>query len=253
MDENTLNISWYGRCCFLVNHKKISILIDPYDAYCGVDIGSIEADILVSSSTWHDHGHIGASPKAHIYSYPGEYEHNGISITGIEAKEDRGTPTVIFNIKVGPFSITNYADFGPLQKNEFDENLTPKQKVVLESTNIAFIRPSIAGDKIQKVNKHNEIALDYCNPSIIFPEHYFPTSFINQHVPDNLRQDFLLPNTVVDEMIRNFNQYSLKEINDNHVTINKADLGSKKIYKFLSIHSQVKYKNYVHTGSNLST
>jgi L-ascorbate metabolism protein UlaG (beta-lactamase superfamily) len=176
MDE-ALKISWYGRCCFLLEHKDTKVLLDPYDSFCQVDIGTINADLVVISSTWHDHGHIGASPKAHVYSYPGQYDHNGIKITGIGAKEERGSPTTVFNIRMGGFSVTNFADFHSKEKTQFDHSLSTTQIEVLQSSNIIFARPSIVGNKITDNNIHNESFLEFCSPAMIIPEHYFPKEF----------------------------------------------------------------------------
>ncbi len=243
MNHSTTNltITWYGRCCFLVQYQGDRILFDPYDSYCNVDIGIIEADILVSSSTWHDHGHIGAAPNAHIYTYPGTYAHDEMEIVGIEALEDRGTPTVIFNVTVGPYSITNFADFGPKQQQIFEKSVTTNERKILAETNIALIRSSIVGDEVTQNNVHNEIALDYCQPKAIFPEHYFPRSFIEQHVPESQKASFLRPLIVVDEMMERFG-YPVKEIASYTTQLSEEDLKDTAVYRFAELHPQVIYK-----------
>ena len=239
--NESLKITWYGRCCFLIETGVKKILFDPYDTYCNVDIGVINADILISSSTWHDHGHIGASPKAFIITYPGVYEKDGIKITGIEALENRGSPTVVFNVKIAEFSITNFADFGPEQKEHFDNHVSQENIDILRSTNIAMARASIKGDPTAN-HIHDEIFLEYCQPAAIIPEHYFPESFINQYVPDDQKNNFLTPNLIIDEMIKNIG-YTLKEIGSYEAEISKSDLNSKAIIKFKNLHPQVKYRN----------
>jgi hypothetical protein len=241
MSENeVLTIQWFGRCCFLIKYQQKKVVFDPYDTFCNVDIGKVDADILISSSTWHDHGHIGASPNAHIVTYPGSDNVKGIEIYGIETKEERGTPTVVFNVKLGPYSITNFADLGASYKNELKNSLTNIEKDILESTNIAFIRPSIIEEVIGATNTHNEIALEFCSPAIIFPEHYFPRSFTDKQVSEDKKADFYLPVRIVNEMMSIFN-YPCEEINDYQIQINPLDLRSKKFIKFLQIHPQVKY------------
>lgn len=216
-------------------------MFDPYDTYCNVDIGNIEADILVSSSTWHDHGHIGVSPQAHVYSYPGTYKHDGIQIVGIEALEDRGTPTAIFNVKVGPYSITNFADFGPEQQRAFESSVTDGEKNILAETNIAFIRPSVVRKEVGEKYIHNEIALDYCQPKAIFPEHYFPQSFTEKYVPTSERTRFLRPLRIVDEMIGRFG-YPVREIAGHSIQLSIEDFQDAEIYRFSDLHPQVIYK-----------
>ncbi len=234
-------ITWYGRCCFFVELNGKRILFDPYDMYCNVDIGRIDADILISSSTWHDHGHIGASPHAWVCTYPGAYEHDGLTITGIEAKESRGTPTVVFNVRYGSISITNFADLGAEHDEEFDRSLTPEARTILQSTTIAFMRASIIGDQVADHNTHNETILKYCAPAIIFPEHYFPPSFIEEQVPESEKQKFLQPNVIVDEMVHVLG-YPVEEVDDCSVTIDaEATRGAKKLYKLRRLHPQVRY------------
>jgi len=244
MKNEKIKITWFGRCCFLVEINKKKVLFDPYDTYCKVNIGIIEANILLSSSSWHDHGHIGASPNAWIFTYPGSEENSGFQITGIEAKENRGTPTVIFNLKYNSFSITNFADFGPEQEESFNKSLSQADRKILSETNIAFIRPDIVGDEIKVYgdNIHNENALKYCNPSVIFPEHYFAESFIQEQVEENQKENFLKPNIIVSEMIDIF-KYPVKEINDCCVEIKESEITTGKVfYKFLKLHPQVKYQ-----------
>jgi hypothetical protein len=229
--KHSMKITWFGRCCFLVEIDRKKVLFDPYDTYCNVDIGTIPADILVSSSTWHDHGHIGASPKAFIYTYPGYYSNSGFEIVGIESKETRGTPTVIFNLKFGPYSITNFADFGK------DQDFSDNDKSVFKSTNIAFIRSSVDENGI-----HNEFAIKYCQPNIIFPEHYFPRSFVDKQVIEGEKEKFLQPNIIVDEMIKMFG-YPITDIDSYETEIKVGDLNSKKLIRFLKLHPQVGYVN----------
>ena len=243
MRKKKIQITWFGRCCFLVETDSKKVLFDPYDTYCNVDIGIIEADVLLSSSSWHDHGHIGASPKAHIYTYPGSYKNSGFQITGIEAQENRGTPTVIFNLRYKSFSITNFADFGPDQDESFYKSLNQSDRKMLSETNVAFIRPDILGDEIKAHGKniHIENALKYCNPSIIFPEHYFPESFIQEQVEEDQKEYFLKPNILVNEMIDIF-KYPVKEVEGCSISIQESDLSKGKLlYKFFNLHPQVKY------------
>ena len=236
-----ITVSWYGRCCFLVEVDGKRVLFDPYDSFCNVEIGFIKAEMLLSSSTWHDHGHVGSSPGAWLFTYPGSENHLGFKVTVIEAKENRGTPTVVFNLMYRDISITNFADLGADEDKEFEKSLTREQKGILKSTKIAFMRPSIAGEMVSSHNVHNEKALKYCQPNIIFPEHYFPESFIQEQVPDSRKKELLRPNIVVDEMSRAIG-YPQETIDGYKVEINTNSLGSRKVfYKLLRLHPQVKY------------
>lgn len=228
MIDNYIEIEWYGRCCFFVKIGNRKVVFDPYDKYCNVDIGVIDAEVLLSSSTWHYHGHIGASPGAWIYSYAGVEKNSNLEITGIEAKEDRGSPTVVFNLRYKGFSITNFADLGEDRIEGFDANLTSEQLKVIESTNMIFMRAS------------NTKVLQYCKSGIIFPEHYFPRSFIQEQVPNNEKDNFLKPNLEIDKMLEKLN-IPLKEVDNYKYEVDKNDLAERKIVKLLKLHPQVRY------------
>ena len=238
--ENKITISWYGRCCFLIQLGNKKALFDPYDMFCGVDIGFIDSDILLSSSSWHDHGHIGTSPGSWIYTYPGEYENSGIKITGIESKEDRGSPNVIFNIQYQGFSLTNFADFGPTQEKYFDSNITDSEKRCLRSTNIAFVRAMIKRDEVGENNVHNENFLKYCSPNIVIPGHYHPRDFINKQITEGLRKKFEPANIMVDELPGSIG-YSLEAINDYKMNVSSDFTNKKIMYRFMKLHPQVKF------------
>lgn len=240
--KQSIQITWYGRCCFLIEMSDKKVLFDPYDLFCNVDIGLIEADILLSSSSWHDHGHIGASPGARVYTYPGAYERFGIQITGIESREDRGTPNIIFNIRNDDFSITNFADFGPTQAPYFDAHVTDREREVLQSTTIALVRPMIERENTDGVNIHNENFLRYCAPQIIIPGHYHPREFIATQIPQHLLHKFEPANQMVDELPAAIG-YPVSEIDDYHCTIGDEISAQKTIYRFLQVHPQVKYRD----------
>jgi len=238
--SESLTIKWYGRCCFLLEREGRRVLFDPYDLFCMVDIGLIEADILLSSSSWHDHGHVGASPGAWIYSYPGKYENGEILITGIEAKEDRGTPTVVFNVRWGKFSVTNFADMGPVEDEFIEKNMSEEERKILATTNIALMRPMIKGREIAGLNVHNENALKYCSANIVFPEHYLPLSFIEEEVEENKKDGFSEVYQIVEELPEALG-YPVRKIDDFQVTVTEADLRNKQIFEFARLHPQVKY------------
>jgi len=220
-----LKIIWYGRCCFLAEINGKRILFDPYDRFCNIDIGLIDAEILLVSSSWHDHGHIGCSPGAWIFSYAGIYEHQGLKIFGMEVKEERGSPTVIFNVQTDNFSITNFADMGVYEKEVFNY----EQKNILKSTNIAFIRSG------------HERVLEFCQPKIIIPEHYFPRSFIEEQIPQDKQNDFENQNIEIDKML-DLLKFPIEEIDNYRCGIDLGSIPQTKVLKLLKVHPQVKFR-----------
>lgn len=228
-----IRLTWYGRCCFLIEINNKKILIDPYDLFDDIDVGNIDADYTLISSTWHDHGNIGASPKSIIISEPGEIKIDDIIITGVETKETRWTKNVVFNIKTNDFSITNFADLGdPKSLN----NLTLKDKNILETTNIAFVRPNQIWHEDGVTS--GELALRLCNPQIIIPHHFYPENFINRVASPKKILGYL---PQVENMIKRI-VYKKQQLNNYMVEIDINDYKEKTAIVFSDIHPQVSYK-----------
>lgn len=227
-----VKLTWYGRCCFLIEINGKKFLTDPHDSFDGVDMGQVEADYTLSSSSWHDHGHIGAAPKSIIITEPGVMQIDDITITGIATKETRGTKNVIFNIKVGNFSISNFADLG---NSESMQQLSPEELEIINSTNVAMIRPNPI--TLESDFSCGELALQFCQPKIIIPHHFYPEKFVSRvNAPSNML-DYL---PLVDEMIEKL-AYKKQIIDGYSFEINLDDYSEKTALLFGDVHPQVKY------------
>lgn len=230
-----ISLTWYGRCCFLIKVNNKKILIDPHDDFDNIEMGKVDADYTLISSTWHDHGHIGASPKAIIFSEPGIYKiDKNITITGIETKETRGTKNIIFNIKAGEYSITNFADFGDPKSIK---GLNPENKKILALTNIAFVRPHQILH--EKNTTSGELALRTCDPKIIIPHHYYPASFAQKRKPQ-LKRNMLKFVDQVANMIKKF-EYKKILVKSHKKQLDISAFKEKSAIVFEKMHPQVVY------------
>lgn len=229
-----IKLTWYGRCCFLIEINDKKILIDPHNQFDGVFMGTVDADYTLISSTWHDHGHIGASPKSIIISDPGVTKVGGIVITGVETKESRGTKNVVYNIKTDNFSITNFADLGDPKSIK---TLDPKDKEVLDSTNIAFVRPNQILHEPEVTS--GALALRVCNPKIIIPHHFYPAKFVDR-VKAPRKMLNCLPQ--VEKMIEKLS-YKKQQLDGYEAEIDLDDYDTKTAILFSDIHPQIIYKN----------
>ena len=228
-----IKLTWYGRCCFLIEINGKKILTDPHDSFDGVEMGKVDADYTIISSTWHDHGHIGASPKSIILSYPGETKIDDMIITGIKTKERRGTENIIFNIKTKDYSITNFADLGDEKSME---NLSTEDLKIIASTNIAFVRPNPLNPDSEI--SCGELALKYCNPKILIPHHYYPTEFLKR-TPELDKASLCLD--WVENMLGRLD-YKKENIDGYELEMDINDFNEKTTLLFSDIHSQVVYE-----------
>jgi hypothetical protein len=230
-----IKLTWYGRCCFLIEINDRKILIDPHDQFDGVYMGLVEADHTLISSVAHDHGHIAASPQSLTHHEVGsELLEGDIKVTGIMTKESRGTSNLIYNIKVDNVSITCFADLGDPQSIE---NLSREDKEVIASTNIAFIRPNQILHEPDVSS--GELALRYCDPQIIIPYHFYPAKFIERTRELKKASVYL---TWVENMIEKLS-YKKQQHEGCEAEINLDEYDTKTAILFSDIHPQVTYNN----------
>ena len=230
-----IKLTWYARCCFLIEINGKKILIDPHDQFDDVYMGLVEADHTLISSVAHDHGHIAASPQSLTRHEVGsELLEGNIEVNGMMTKESRGTSNLIYNIKVNNFSITCFADLGDPQSIE---RLSQKEKAVLESTNIALVRPNQILHEPDVSS--GELALRYCDPQIIIPYHFYPAKFIERvKAPKEMRG--YLPQ--VENMIKKLS-YKKQQFEGYEAEISLDDYDTKTAILFSDVHPQVVYKN----------
>ena len=214
--------------------NKTKILIDPHDGADTIDMGKVKADFTLISSTWHDHGHIGASPHSIILSEAKNYKlPNNIIVSGIETKENRGTPNIIYNIKWKKFSLTNFADLGDFN---YQKKVSNCKKKTLASTNIAFCRAGIVDGAKMSLMK---LALKSCDPTILIPHHYYPASFANQQ-KGQLKKNML---KVVDNInfVTDQTGFPKEYIKGHSLNLSLDDMKDKRVLMIEKLHPQVKH------------
>lgn len=231
---DSVKLTWYGRCCFLIEINSKKILIDPHDHFDDIYMGEVAADYLLTSSVAHDHGNIAASVKAYTYGDAGIHElENDIIVTGISSKESRGSSNVIFNIQAGGLSITNFADWG---EPESIQQFSKEELNVLQSTNIAFVRPNLILH--EEGVRAGELALRVCNPQAMIIHHFYPESFITESGAD-VKMLAYLPQ--VSELISRIS-YKPVEIKEYSSDITLSKIKEKTAFTFAKIHPQVTHK-----------
>jgi hypothetical protein len=235
----SLKLTWYGRCCFLVESEGYKILFDPYDDFGHTSIGQIDADYMVISSIAHDHGNIAACPKAYSNGYRGRYTvKEGVYFNGIESKEGRGTLNLIGNVELEPFYLTNFADWGdPECLSEF----TDYERSLLQKTNIAFLRT-------REQEKHPDqrlydLVMQVCTPRILVPHHHFPESFYKKYIDPQYHHICYEKLREIDDMVEKLPEYTKKEIDSYECVLSEQDLLSKTILVFSEIHPQVVHED----------
>jgi Beta-lactamase superfamily domain len=225
-----IKITWYGRCCFLLELGITRVLIDPHDTFDGVDMGQVDADYCLISSVAHDHGHVGASPFAFAVGTPGMLVYEDVTITGIESRESRGTPNIIFNIRYKDYSITNFADFGDVDSLN---DMTTEESAILRSTNIALVRPNYID--VEETVHCGELALKFCDPKMLIVHHYYPESVV-QRSPNlaSARSYF----DKIQHMLNKLS-YTRSIVSSYELEVNTSLIAGKRVFLFEQVHPQV--------------
>ena len=162
-----MDITYLGHSCFLLRHKSVKVITDPFDKSVGIKQVKTEADIVTIS---HDHGdHSGlkmVTGKPMVIRGPGEYEIKGVSITGMQTFHDeeegalRGKNTV-YTIDIDEMRICHLGDLG--------HKLSDKQLEDLDGIDVLMVP---VGGNTSLEPKTAMAVIRQISPSIAIPMHY---------------------------------------------------------------------------------
>lgn len=166
-----MEIIWYGLSCFRLKSRKLTVITDPYDVVVGATLPRLRANVVTSSHDAPGHNYISAVKGAdHALLGPGEYEVNGVFITGVETyhsgkvgERERNTS---FLYQFEDLSVCHLGDIGSLPSREQVELLSGADVLLL---------PVGGGDTLDAA-KAVEIVTEL-EPKIVIPMHYALPNF----------------------------------------------------------------------------
>ena len=168
-----MQILWKGHACFSITaqfgkQEQVRLVIDPFDASLGLNVPSLEADIVLSTHDHYDHNNIKAvRGDPFVVAGPGEYEIKGVTIRGIPSFHDekqgaeRGTNT-IYLIEAEGMRLCHLGDFGQAE-------LTPDQVSKIGNVDILFVP---VGGVYTIGAKAAANIVHEVEPRIVVPMHY---------------------------------------------------------------------------------
>ncbi|MBI2601103.1 MBL fold metallo-hydrolase [Candidatus Daviesbacteria bacterium] len=169
-----MDIYWLGQACFRLKGKNASVVIDPFDPdFTGLKLPKdFQADFALSTHSHQDHNNTSAvkttsGEQAMVFNGPGEYEVNGVVVTGIESFHDnlggseRGK-NVIFHLLFDNLNIVHLGDLG-------QDQLSEEQLAEIGQTDILLIP---VGSVYTIDAKVAASIVSQLEPSIIIPMHY---------------------------------------------------------------------------------
>jgi L-ascorbate metabolism protein UlaG (beta-lactamase superfamily) len=172
------DVQYLGHSCFRLRGRDGIVITDPYDRSVGLDIGKPTAHIVTVSHADADHANVAAVRPARERLFTidgaGEYEVNGILITGVRTFHDkqkgaeRGKNTV-YVIHIDDVVFCHLGDLGhELSAQQIDE---------IGNVDVLFV-PVGGGETIAPAEAVQVIS--QLEPRIVVPMHYAPdgqTSF----------------------------------------------------------------------------
>lgn len=170
-----MDIYWGGQALFRLKGKNATLVIDPFDPdFTGLKLPKdLQADIVLSTHDHGDHNNVAAVRNPvngipMVFKDPGEYEVNGVVITGISSYHDnsqgsqRGLNT-IFHLMFDGLNIVHLGDLG-------QSKLSEEQIAQIGQTDILLIP---VGSVYTIDGKVASDIVSQLEPKIVIPMHYF--------------------------------------------------------------------------------
>jgi L-ascorbate metabolism protein UlaG (beta-lactamase superfamily) len=162
-----MEITWYGHSCFRIREKDTVVVTDPFGKDTGYTRPPIRADVITIS---HDHpGHnnqVGFRGEHKVFAAPGEYEVNGVFITGISTFHDarsgsaRG-PNVVFLFDFDGLSVCHLGDLGHV--------LNQGQVEALGDVDVLLV--PVGAAHTLSLSQASEV-ISQIEPRLVIPMHY---------------------------------------------------------------------------------
>jgi L-ascorbate metabolism protein UlaG (beta-lactamase superfamily) len=162
-----MEINWLGHSCFRIKGKQATVITDPYPPDLGYSLGKPTANIVTVSHQHAGHSYVqGIAGESRVVKGPGEYEINGVLITGIatfhdqEKGQKRGKNTV-YLIEVDDVSLCHLGDLGHVLTAEQVEDLDNVDVLLLPVGGVSTINAPLAAEVVRQLE-----------PKAVVPMHY---------------------------------------------------------------------------------
>ena len=161
-----MDITWLGHSCFRLHDADMVVVTDPYPTSVGLRIDNRPASVVTVSNAHPNHNNaesIEGDPK--VFSNPGEYEYNGVTVRGVMTPLADGQPqeerNVAFSIEIGAINVCHLGDISiPLTTRLIDE-LKPVDVVLVPTGGHCTLDMDQVYQTLQDLD-----------PKIVIPMHY---------------------------------------------------------------------------------
>lgn len=163
-----MDIKYLGHSSFQIKGKNESVVTDPFSPkMTGLKFSSVEAGIVTISHEHGDHNERkGVTGASLVLDIPGDYEKNGVRITGFHSYHDdekgakRGLNTM-FKIEMDGIAVLHCGDLG----HQIDDELAE------EIDNVDVLMVPVGGFYTIDAKGAYEV-IKVLEPTIVIPMHY---------------------------------------------------------------------------------
>lgn len=163
-----MDIKYFGHSAFFIRSKDAKVVTDPFDPkMTGIKFPKTEADIVTISHQHKDHNFKEGISGTPLFSeMPGEYEKNGVRITGYQTYhdkkkgEERGE-NVAYKIEADGISILHCGDLGVVWDDSFIDQLGEVDVLMVPVGGFYTVDANEAVELVKKIE-----------PSLVIPMHY---------------------------------------------------------------------------------
>ena len=110
-----MDIAWLGHSCFRLHDADMIVVTDPFPASLGLRPDTRPATVVTVSNTHPNHcAWQEVAGKPTVFSAPGEYEYNGVSVRGVMTPLPADAPqerrNVAYTIEIDSINICHLGD-----------------------------------------------------------------------------------------------------------------------------------------------
>lgn len=161
-----MELTWYGLSCFRLRSRGLTVVTDPFAPAVGLTLPRLRAEVVTVSHDALGHNQSGVVRNVeHVFDGPGEYELNGVFITGVQTfhrgKIGERQHNTAFVYEFDDLTVCHLGDLGVLPDRE--------QVEILSGADILLL-PVGGGDTLDAA-RAVEVVTEL-EPSIVIPMHY---------------------------------------------------------------------------------
>ncbi len=158
-----VEISWYGRTCFRIRGRGVTIVTDPCPPASGYRLGRLEADIVtLSRRDDPEYSYVeGIAGKPKVLEGPGEYEIGDALVAGLADPRPDGTRNIVFVFELEGIRIAHLGLPAKAPANSLVEQIDDVHVLLLPVGGGISLGAAAAADVMTTLDPHIAVPMHY--------------------------------------------------------------------------------------------